>query len=206
MTRAKVVELDACGIRVRPQPDDGDDGSIVLGEYDLTIRSAEQAQALIDAIWRAGREVQWTLFTPEPSKGSPVATAAPALPDAEEVAALLEKATPGPWAIGWASAQERCVETAEGEPIAFIAEWAPDLDKADAALIALAPALARNYVAAERLAKAVEAERAARTTYESTPTDRGGDHGPKGIAHAEWIAARASLGAALAAYNATKGG
>lgn len=71
----------------------------------------------------------------------------------------------------------------------------PEPDEADR----LAEALRLPEVAA--LVEAVKAEIMARQLYENTMTDRGGAHGPKGLAFSGWQSAIADLFAALRALT-----
>ena len=57
--------------------------------------------------------------------------------------------------------------------------------------------------AVARLVEAVENERNHKSAYDATPADRGGHKGPKGQAYVLWCEARADVGTALAAMEAS---
>ena len=68
--KAVAVEYDANGVRVRVKRNyNGEDAAIVIGEYEHVIISKDHAQALIDAIWKAGVGADWTLINPTPAQG-----------------------------------------------------------------------------------------------------------------------------------------
>ncbi len=67
--KARAVEYDAAGTRVRVDDDWNGSPAIVIGEYAHVITTLNEAQALIDAIWKAGVAADWTLYHPEPPQG-----------------------------------------------------------------------------------------------------------------------------------------
>lgn len=63
---------------------------------------------------------------------------------------------------------------------------------------ALAARLKEAEAERDALVRAVNAERDALAAYDQTPSDRGGQRGPKGTAYRRWLDARANVAAALA--------
>jgi hypothetical protein len=66
---ARAMVYDAEGVEVRAHDDWNGSPAITIGKNcDHVIYSREEAQALIDAIWKAGRTTKWTLYHPEPEE------------------------------------------------------------------------------------------------------------------------------------------
>lgn len=107
---------------------------------------------------------------------------------ADEVA----KHTPGPWEIEDPLGPETIwiveagKETHEWRAIAMLPASMPDDAEEHPLLMPERDANARLIAAAPDMLEALRLHAA----YEALPTDRGGKHGPKGKAHAAWIAAR----------------
>ena len=90
-------------------------------------------------------------------------------------------------------------DTATGEAIMWQEKSGDFIDFA----VALRDALETQADAVARLVKAVKNERHHKSAYDATPTDRRGYNGPKGQAYILWCEARADVGTALEAIEAS---
>ena len=90
-------------------------------------------------------------------------------------------------------------DTATGEAIMWQEKSSDFIDFA----VALRDALETQADAVARLVKAVKNERHHKSAYDATPTDRRGYNGPKGQAYILWCEARADVGTALEAIEAS---
>lgn len=121
----------------------------------------------------------------------------------EKLEAMLAAATPGPWRK---SPQDgACVTSARG----YIGHFSVNRNiKADTRLIAAAPTITAELIAARRkldavqgLVETVEAYKSASKSEMVIPADRGGQWGPKGSAIAKTLERKGEMFAALAAWE-----
>ena len=143
----------------------------------------------------------------------------------EKLEAMLAAATPGPW---WTDAKYSGVEMGcaiiaartdsgplPGNPTRGMVAWSSAIlntesrrCEANARLIALAPTITAELIAARRkldavqgLVETVEAYKSASKSEMVIPADRGGQWGPKGSAIAKTLERKGEMFAALAAWE-----
>ena len=132
----------------------------------------------------------------------------------EKLEAMLAAATPGPWIcyadIPSADPNWHIVTTANKLRVLANVHIEPgnSVDPANAALIAAAPTITAELIAARRkldavqgLVETVEAYKSASKSEMVIPADRGGQWGPKGSAIAKTLERKGEMFAALAAWE-----